>query len=177
MSGLFAAHWESDEPREWGPGPKGVPAPEAIEWARRHATRVSVLLGDGETIYSAGEDDFFDDDLPRWPEEGMVIRARPMDSPLDGSVQEIPWQVVGYLRPGSLPDQDALTRVVSTIQRDPRVLDASAEIRAGETLVHCRLTARGMATAVITAHDLIEAAFATALPGDAVTVTKEVNIR
>jgi hypothetical protein len=176
-SGLFAAHWESNADRgSWGPGPDGVPVAEAIEWARRHATRVSVLFGDGETLYSAGEEDFPDDDLPRWPEEGMVVRARPIDTPLDGSVQEIPWQVVGHVNASAELDDEAVARLRTTLEGDDRVLAVSVETGGDETLVHCQVRARGMSTAVLVADGLIEDALEAAMPGSRGALTSTAGI-
>jgi hypothetical protein len=53
LTGTFSAHWESDTKDDHGPAPEGVLAEEAIAWAREHAKRVSVLLYDDSSLYSA----------------------------------------------------------------------------------------------------------------------------
>jgi hypothetical protein len=52
---------------------------------------VNILLVDG-TMYSVGDVPALGDEdrgpPAEWPEEGLVIGPRPIDSPLDGSVQD-----------------------------------------------------------------------------------------
>jgi hypothetical protein len=62
---LFFAHVEFDEPGPFSHvnGPDDVSAEEAVAWARRHAERVIVRVGD--THYSAGEQPV--DGLEPWP--------------------------------------------------------------------------------------------------------------
>ena len=68
-TGFFDAHWESEDGKRWGQGPERVPVAEAIQWARGHARRVSVLLADDdEALYSAG-DQQFEDPLPEWSDD------------------------------------------------------------------------------------------------------------
>jgi hypothetical protein len=96
LTGLFDAHWEALEGQDHGDGPKGVSVDEAIAWARHHARYVSVRVG-SDTHYSAGELDLAElddnDPDPRWPAGGMIVRARPVGTPPDGSVQEVDWLI------------------------------------------------------------------------------------
>jgi hypothetical protein len=143
LSGLFAAHWESSsDPKVWGQGPDGVPAGEAIAWAREHATRVLVRLGDSDALYSAGEQELEgedDDEIRTWPADGIVIRPRPTGSPRDGSVQEIPWKFVGTLAAGVELDELQLARLRTALENDERVSATSVGRDDGSMIVCCQV--------------------------------------
>jgi hypothetical protein len=170
LTGLFSAHWESDTGEDWGKGPEGVSAEEAIDWARRHAIRVSVLLFDDSTIYSAGEAP--DPDLPPWP-EGMVLRPRPMGAPRDGSVQEIPWCLECKIDPARDTTEHEQARLRAAIAADARVTHVESVVRRRHLIVNLDISARGSSTACIGAHKLVSSALAVVLP-DAGLLSAEV---
>jgi hypothetical protein len=66
---------------------------EAVRFGREQAPRVYVDVND--TRYTAGSEP--DDAYPAWPED-TVARPRPLGTPLDGSVQRIPWLIQGRIR-------------------------------------------------------------------------------
>jgi hypothetical protein len=171
LTGLFSAHWESDTDDRSGPGPEGVPVEEAIEWARRHAARVSVLLYDDETMYSAGEVPY--SDLPPWPEGGMVLRPRPMGAPRDGSVQEIPWRVKCVVALAHVAAEEEQAQLRAAITADARVTHVESTVRGRRLIVELDCTARGSSAACIGAHKLVSAALAV-VPPDAVLLSAEV---
>src|SRR5687768_7453200 len=80
-SGRWGVHWESDDGRDWKPGPDGVSAAEAIAWGRERADVVLIRPGDSNTQYSAGarapepQPDDWQSDFPRWP-EGQELPLR-----------------------------------------------------------------------------------------------------
>jgi hypothetical protein len=110
MSGLFAAHWESedDSSGRWIEGPEDVPLEVALAWARGRSDAILVQVGGGQAFYSAGTTDLTcdggdeDDPVPvlLWPEDGLEVAARPVETPLDGREQIVLWRVhVGRLKP------------------------------------------------------------------------------
>jgi hypothetical protein len=75
-SGLFDAHWESDDGAKFREGPRGVTENEAVDWARRQAPIVMVHTMDGDE-YSAGTEAAAD--VPRrWPAGGLTFAPRPL---------------------------------------------------------------------------------------------------
>ncbi len=105
MSGLFAAHWESDDEDSSGcwfiEGPEDVSLEDALGWARERSNAILVQVGGGEAFYSAGTTDLTydggDEDDPTpvlpWPDDGLEVAARPAETPLDGSEQIVLWRV------------------------------------------------------------------------------------
>jgi diadenosine tetraphosphatase ApaH/serine/threonine PP2A family protein phosphatase len=162
LAGTFCAHWESRDHADWGQGPEGVSAEEAIAWAREHATQVSVLLYDDSTIYSAGEVPY--EELPPWPEEGMVLKPRPIGAPRDGSVQEIPWPVSSEIERAGRPDRDALARLEALIAAHPLVANVRSRRKRRRLLVEVDYTAPRADVAVTAVHDLVSDALAQVLP-------------
>jgi hypothetical protein len=66
---------------------------EAVRYGRERAARVYVDVND--VRYTAGADR--DAEYPRWPET-TDARPRPLATPLDGSVQTVPWLIQGRIR-------------------------------------------------------------------------------
>ncbi|HYI80537.1 MAG TPA: hypothetical protein VEW67_06730 [Thermoleophilaceae bacterium] len=102
MSGLFSAHWESEDGRRSIDGPEDVALEEALAWGRARSDAVLVQVGGGEDgFYSAGIRDLTydgsDEDQPEpifpWPAEGLDIAARPVRTAVDGSEQIVLWRV------------------------------------------------------------------------------------
>ncbi len=100
MSGLFSAHWESEDGRRSIDGPEDVVLGEALAWGRARCDAVLVQVGGGmDGFYSAGARDLTydggDEDEPilPWPTEGLHIAARPLQTALDGSEQIVLWRV------------------------------------------------------------------------------------
>jgi hypothetical protein len=62
----YHGHWESgtDPAQMLEDGPGWDDPEEAIRWGRERASLVSIRIG--ETIYSAGDEDFEDEVVPRW---------------------------------------------------------------------------------------------------------------
>jgi hypothetical protein len=114
-SGRFAAHWESLDGASHEMGPVDVSAEEAIAWGRSRADEVLVRI-DGEMEYSAGAKAVTD--LPAWPDEGVLVRERPMQSKLDGSEQQVAWLVVV-----DVDLRGDYSDLVAKVASDPRVDD------------------------------------------------------
>ncbi len=105
MSGLFAAHWESEDEDPSGrwsiDGPEDVSLDDALSWARERSNAILVQVGGGAAFYSAGTTDLTydggdeDDPVPvlPWPDGGLTIAARPVRTALDGSEQIVLWRV------------------------------------------------------------------------------------
>jgi hypothetical protein len=167
LMGTFSVHWESRDHAEHEHGPQGVSAEEAIAWARRHATQVSVLLYDDDSIYSAGEVPY--KDLPPWPEAGMVLRPRPIGAPRDGSVQEIPWHLRSEVS-GKASDEER-ARLAALIAEDPRAANVQIIGERRRLVVELDYTASSTRTAVIDAEALLEAALRRVLPKALVLTT------
>jgi hypothetical protein len=184
FSGRFDVHWEALEGEGHGDGPQGVAVDEAIAWGRQHARFVSVLVGASDTQYSAGELDLSDlgerDDqrYPSWPAEGMLIRARPMGAPRDGSVQEVDWLIEA--RAAKVPEhgEDELARLRAALESDGRL--QTVELFAARTRsrirrflgmretdmrIRCIIRARGGGPAVLQVDNAFEEALAVAFPG------------
>jgi hypothetical protein len=172
-AGTFGVHWEAEDGSRWKDGPSEVSIEEAIAWARERAEVVNLLLLDG-TMYSAGDvpspGDEDEGPLPEWPKEGLVIRPRPIDSPLDGSVQELSWPFTGRLRHAGISEQ-VRRAVEARVRSDERVdsfdlVPHRGLARANEWDIHLAMTARGTTTAILAADALISTAVIEALPGD-----------
>lgn len=163
LTGRFVAHWESETGREVIDGPAGVSIDEAIAWGRRHAKLVSVLLGDEDVPYSAGKQDLPGEAVRAWPKEGMVIRARPFGTPLDGSEQEASWRLSSAVRLQT-SDRGVASRLKAILARDPRVETAGVEVSAAGIMVTCRFRARGIGIATVEVDRLVEHAVLTILP-------------
>jgi hypothetical protein len=123
-SGTFSVHWE-DRSRDWRQGPEGVDVETAIEWGRQHADVVLVNVAGEGVLYSAGARNFQDEDVVPWPDQGIVIRPRPIGTPLDGTVQERAWDVEARLYV-DLSEADA-ERLIERIEGDTRLSDATVE--------------------------------------------------
>jgi hypothetical protein len=102
MSGLFGAHWESEDGRRSIDGPEDVALDEALAWGRARSDAVLVQVGGGtDGFYSAGARDLTydgsDEDDPEpilpWPATGLDIAARPIRTALEGSEQIVLWRV------------------------------------------------------------------------------------
>jgi hypothetical protein len=102
MSGLFSAHWEIEDERRSIDGPEDVTLEEALAWGRARSDAVLVQVGGGvDGFYSAGARDLTydgsdeDDSEPilPWPDGGLKVAARPMQTALDGSEQIVLWRV------------------------------------------------------------------------------------
>jgi hypothetical protein len=116
--GRFSAHVEYDEP---GPfcfmnGPCETTVGEAVAWARGHARRVYVRLGDRH--FSAGDEPI--KDLPPWrpPAEPQLESAA-----TESSVRR-PWTIAartGWYRPDAA---DVSCRLAEAVNRDSRAADA-----------------------------------------------------
>jgi hypothetical protein len=167
LMGRFSVHWESRDHRGHEQGPQGVSAEEAIAWARRHATQVSVLLYDDDSIYSAGEVPYAE--LPPWPEEGIVLKPRPIGAPRDGSVQEIPWHLRSEVKAKASGEQRA--RLAALIAEDPRAANVQIIKKWRRLLIELDYTAPSTRTAVIHADALVEAALSRVLPNAFVETT------
>jgi hypothetical protein len=153
LMGTFSVHWESRDDAEH-------------ERGRRHATQVSVLLYDDDSIYSAGEVPYTD--LPPWPEAGMVLRPRPIGAPRDGSVQEIPWHLRSEVS-GKASDEER-ARLAALIAEDPRAANVQVIGTRRRLLIELEYTASSVRRSCIAAHELIGAALARVLP-DAVPLS------
>jgi hypothetical protein len=179
LSGLFDVHWEAREGNAHGDGPVGVSVDEAIAWGREHASYVSVLIGDRDTFYSAGERDLAelggddDDGEPGepWPREGMVIRPRPIGAPLDGSIQEVDWLTESESSDLPACTDDDLERLRAAVARAGR-LGAVEVIRRTYPpglRVRCTVKAGGGGPAVIGMNRLVNDALAEVLGGRAIS--------
>jgi hypothetical protein len=183
LTGLFDAHWEALEGQDHGDGPKGVSVDEAIAWARHHARYVSVRVG-SDTHYSAGELDLAElddnDPDPRWPAGGMIVRARPVGTPPDGSVQEVDWLIEANATgvPAGGPEEFARLRNIleeggrlrdleltrsrngATVLRAFRAAGTSSDVR-----MRCIVRAGGSVPPVLETDRIFEDALANAFPG------------
>ena len=91
-------------------GPGTFALGDAVRFGREQAARVYVDVNG--TRYTAGADP--DDEYRAWPEH-EVARPRPLGTPLDGSVQRIPWLIQGRIRAEG--DADALATHVEDCLR------------------------------------------------------------
>jgi hypothetical protein len=166
----FNVHWESEDGEHWKDGPSEVSVEEAIAWARKHAPVVNILLLD-DTMYSAGDvpapGDAGEGLLPEWPQGGLIIRPRPIDSPLDGSVQELSWPFTGQLRQAGISGE-VRQAIEARVRSDERVdsfelVPHRGFVRTRKWDVHLAMTARGTTTAIRAADKLISAAVVKAL--------------
>jgi hypothetical protein len=84
--GRFSAFVDFDEPGPFSlmPGPEFVEAPEAVAWARRHAARVIIRVGD--VLYSAGEE--LVPGLGEWPGLGEAYE----ETQTRGLEKPVPWR-------------------------------------------------------------------------------------
>ena len=181
----FDVHWEAGDGEESKHGPTAASIEEAIAWGREQASVVIVLLLD-DTMYSAGDLPAQGEEGPLspWPDDGLVIRPRPIDSPLDGSVQEVSWPFTGRLRQAGITEE-VRQAIEAQVRADDRVdsfelIPRRQAIRKREWEVRLALTARGTTTAILAADALISRAVAEALPGehpDADTVALELSLK
>ena len=93
FSAQFAAHWESRDGKSMRKGPAGVSLQDALAWARNESEYVSVLFGGENSAYSAGSKPLRDDVHRPWLGDSVMVRPRPVGTPLDGSQQSIEWRV------------------------------------------------------------------------------------
>jgi hypothetical protein len=181
LSGLFDVHWEAREGKTHGDGPVGVSVDEAIAWGREHASYVSVRIGDRDTFYSAGErdlaelgddDDDGEPDEP-WPGEGMVIRARPIGAPLDGSIQEVDWLTESESSdlPGCTDDDLERLRAALAMAGRLRAVEVTRRTYPPGLRVRCTVKAWGGGPAVIGALRLVDAALAEVVGGHTVSTS------
>jgi hypothetical protein len=122
LTGLFSAHWEDPGGDAYLQGPAEVPVAEAIAWGRERAPVVLVRLGDDDEHYSAGEKQP-DETIRIWPPDGLIVRARPFGSALDGSEQVVTYALASTIRGDALP----LERVRAALENDPQVGDVGVE--------------------------------------------------
>jgi hypothetical protein len=166
LSGRFRVHWESEDGDEHGEGPGYVSAEEAIAWARRHAPRVLVRI-DADTHFSAGELALDDDDgtpLPTWPEEGVLLRPRPWGSPLDGSVQEIDWQVRAEIDDPRMLGTSVAEHLEAALSGDPRIHAVHVSASEQRTTIACAFLARNPWIVTLEASRILKAALRAAVP-------------
>lgn len=84
FTGRFDAHWESDDRKEFRPGPDRVSLEDAVEWGRSQADVVWLRVGNGDL---GGDDEGYfsagtrhpDPDIPVWPDPGINVEARPYE--------------------------------------------------------------------------------------------------
>ncbi len=135
LTGLFVAHWESDDDPRSIEGPDGVTVEKAIEWGREHSDAVIVRVG--HRFYSAGAKDLTSDSgdeddpdpiLP-WPEGGLTIAARPEQSALDGSEQVVLWRA--HCRVAV--DADTWAEAVPRLLADDLVVRVEEATEPGDT--------------------------------------------
>ena len=130
QSGLFSAHWQERSTRAHGEAPEtDMELDEALAWARGQATSVQVQI-DG-VIFSAGEDDETsegDDDVFPWPQDGLVVRPRPMYTPFDGSVQRRYWGFRSGIEAAGASEELAGT-LQEALSRQPGARHVSATLR------------------------------------------------
>lgn len=162
MSGLFCAHWEIDADAASGPrsvdGPEDVTLEAALAWARERSDAVLVQVGGGEAFYSAGVTDLTydgdDEDDPTpilsWPEEGLVVASRPVESALDGSEQIVLWRI--HMRDMPL---DVWARVAELVAADDLVVRIEGPTDPAET-ADVIVRGGGMKTAFLPLYRLIE---------------------
>jgi hypothetical protein len=150
-------HWE-DRSRDWRQGPEGVDVDTAIEWGRQHADVVLVNVAGEGVLYSAGTRNYRDEDVVPWPDQGIVIRPRPIGTSLDGTVQERAWDVEAQLYV-ELSDADA-ERLIERIEGDTRLSDATVERAADGCSAICEYSfvARSLTAAVLESEALLAAA-------------------
>jgi len=166
LSGRFGVHWESEDGKEHGEGPEYASAEEAIAWARRHAARVLVRI-DADTHFSAGELPLDDDDgtpLPAWPEQGVLLRPRPWGSPLDGSVQEVDWQVRAELDDPLMLGPSVAEHLHAALSGDPRIHSVHVTASEQRTTVACAFLARNPWLVTLAANRILSAALRAAVP-------------
>ena len=156
-SGKFSVHWE-DRSGDWHQGPEGTDADKAIDWGRQHADVVLVRVMGAGVLYSAGVREPKDEDTEPWPERGLLIRPRPIGTPLDGSVRERAWDVEARLHV-VLPDADS-DQLIERVERDSRLSGASIEKAADghSALARYSFVARDLTAAVMESEDLLAAA-------------------
>lgn len=167
----FHVHWEAEEGDGWKEGPAAASIDEALAWGREHASVVTVLLLD-DTVYSAGDRPAQGEDgpLPPLPDAGLVIRPRPIDSPLDGSVQELSWPLIGRLRQAGITEE-VRQAIEARVRADDRVdsfelIPRRHASRRRDWEVSLAITARGTTTAILAADELVSRVVFEALPGE-----------
>jgi hypothetical protein len=157
-------HWEDEATERWEQGPEHVSAEEAVAWARRYADVVQVFVGEEEVPYSAGVRQPEGETLPPWPAGGLEIRARPVGTPRDGSVQIVDWVLRSEARMPH-PGNAALERMHAYIERAARVSRVvSVEPREDGVAVVYAIPAAHEGHAVMLGHQLVREAARHALP-------------
>jgi hypothetical protein len=176
-SGRFTVHWEDETGHGSGEGPNGVPAEEAIEWGRRHAEVVQVLIAGENLPYSAGDRQPADETLPVWPPGGIDVRPRPMGSPRDGSQQVVEWLLRSDAEMPP-PDDPALDRLRDQVERAPEVADVVSVTRTthGVTVVYA-IRARSGRAAVLAGYQLVKDAARQVLPPGVEHAGLEIAVR
>jgi hypothetical protein len=166
LSGRFGVGWASEDGEEHGEGPEYLSAEEAITWAREHAPRVLVRI-DADTHFTAGELPLDDDDgtpLPAWPEEGVLLRPRPWGSPLDGSVQEIDWQVRAEIDDPRMLGTSVAEHLNAALSGDPRIHSVHVSTSEQQTEITCAFLARNVWIVTLEGNRIISAALRAAVP-------------
>jgi hypothetical protein len=158
FAGTFSVHWEDTATREWQKGPEGVGVEEAIEWGRRHADVVQVLIGADEVPFSAGSRQPAGEVLPTWPPEGVEVRPRPVGSPHDGSVQVVVWSLRSEARTPAVEAED-VERIRDSLERAPEIERVvSVEGTGTGVAVVFAIAARSERDAVQAGHELVRGA-------------------
>ena len=97
LSGRFSAHWESDDGKHFREGPEQVSAEEAIAWGRTQTDVVQIRVGEEDFYYSAGVRQPENEELPEWPQGGILLARRraPSMAYLDRTADDPPitWEV------------------------------------------------------------------------------------
>jgi hypothetical protein len=106
FTATFSAHWEDEEARTHGDGPSEVDLDEAIAWAREHAHRVWIQVGDRHYVLDPAEVDE-EADTFLLPAAGLTVRDRPWGTPEDGRVQRRYWGQRGWIEPADDPAHGA----------------------------------------------------------------------
>lgn len=145
-SGLFTAHWESDDGRDYREGPESVPLDTALSWARAGSAYVLLRFPYEPDVFSAGRLMAAQYTKQRW--SGGNVRPRPVGTPRDGAVQEREWiaSVVVDSRGHRLPDLD-----LETLRRvEPGIESADVRRRTADSYrVRCSIRSKGGKTAVV----------------------------
>lgn len=137
---------------------------EAIAWARRQAEVVLVRVGLNDPLYSAGEREPPDLSCERWPEQGMVVRARPLGVAPQGDQQLVAWSVRALVRLPSPADIRTARRVEEALTEAEEIDRASVQAHASALAIDCKLRAGGMTKAALRADALVEEAVFSTMP-------------
>ena len=117
----FTAHVEYREPGPFSflSGPNRVDEADAVAWARRHAARVVVRIG--EDFFSAGE--LPKSDLPQWPHQARQPTAT------ENGDEKVPWYVearTGWFRGDAA---SVARRLAEAVRADPKTAGTAHDAR------------------------------------------------